>query len=162
MVAPAGFAPYDLQERPAGTSVQHFAMSPEGVLFRVRTVPNQPPQQLGFWTEALRTQLTREGYTYIDTRELSSPLGAVVLLRWSVTVGQSDWLYLTALAELGDQLVIAEAAGDVTLLGEYEAGAHRQPRIDGSSCKRARGCRFGVDAVTGPLCRRDVLLSAAG
>jgi hypothetical protein len=119
VAVPVGFAAYELRELQAGPDVQ-LAVSPEGVLFRVRAVANQPPQGLAFWTEALRTQLGREGYTFVDSRELASSLGVVAVLRWSAPVGNADWFYLTALAAVGEQLVVAEAAGDIAVFQEYE------------------------------------------
>ena len=94
--APDGFASYDLGDGRTDTDLaptRHLAMSPEGVLFRVRTTPNEPPQTLSFWTEALRTQLTREGYTFLDHSELQSAIGTVSVLRWSAPVGNADWIY---------------------------------------------------------------------
>ena len=120
---PEGFASYDLSQRRTDADLaptRHLAMSPEGVLFRVRTTPNEPRQTLSFWTEALRTQLTREGYTFLDEAELDSAVGTVSVLRWSAPVGNADWVYVTALGATGDSLVIAEAAGAVDEFGEYQ------------------------------------------
>ena len=121
--APDGFASYDLGDGRTDTGLaptRHLAMSPEGVLFRVRTTPNEPPQTLSFWTEALRTQLTREGYTFLDHSELQSAIGTVSVLRWSAPVGNADWIYLTALGGTGEHLVIAEAAGAVDEIRHYQ------------------------------------------
>ena len=97
------------------------AESADGTRVRLGKVANEPRQSLAFWTEALRTQLLRDGYTFLDQAELRSAIGTISVLRWSAPVGDSDWLCVTALGASGEHLVIAEAAGDVGEIGEYQA-----------------------------------------
>src|SRR6185369_13473187 len=41
------------------------ASSPDGVLFTVRTEKNDPPADLGFWREALKTRMGHAGYRVV-------------------------------------------------------------------------------------------------
>jgi hypothetical protein len=104
LVAPAGFAEYRDEE-------SYRAVSPEGVVLRVRLVDNEPTQSLEFWAEALGTQLQSSGYSRLRREALETRAGKAVLLEWAAPVGQEDWVYLTGLTLSGNRIAIVEAAG---------------------------------------------------
>jgi hypothetical protein len=101
---PSGFAEY------VGTR-DYRAVSPEGVVVRVRLVKNDPVQGIEFWTEALKTQLQKSGYSLVRQEPVETRVGAAVLLEWAAPVGQEDWIYLTGIAVSGTRIAVAEAAG---------------------------------------------------
>jgi hypothetical protein len=102
---PAGFAEYSSRD-------DYRAVSPEGVVLRVRLVKNDPAQSLEFWTEALATQLTRSGYSLLAQEPLKTPAGDGMLIEWTAPVGEEQWVYLTGIAVSGSHIAIAEAAGE--------------------------------------------------
>ena len=96
------------------------AVSPEGMLFGVRTVNNYPEKGLEFWSKALMNHLAQEGYRLISANE---PLGEGFdaggmqgrLFEWVVPFGNTDYIYLTAIVVSGKKIAIAEAAGEHTV-----------------------------------------------
>ncbi len=110
--------------RPEGFAGQpgagdYRAISPEGMLYRVRTVANEPAKDLAFWSEALRVQLTREGYRMIGQQEQFSGAREGVFYEWGVRYGAEDYIYLTAILVLGDRIAVAEAGGEHTVYRKY-------------------------------------------
>ena len=123
--APAGPAAGRLRHRPLSVARPegfaerrdgevYRAVSPEGLLLRVRTVANDPPKDLAFWSEALRVQLTREGYRPIGQEQKLAGDPGGVFYEWGVRYGNEDHLFLTAILVLGDRLAVAEAGGEHT------------------------------------------------
>ena len=104
METPAGFAAFS-------DDGQVRAITPEGVLVRARTVPNDPAQSLEFWAEALERHLVESGYQSIEKDAFTTNVGEGVLFEWLAPVSEDDWYYLTAIAILGDQIAVVEAAG---------------------------------------------------
>jgi hypothetical protein len=101
---PKGFAPY--------REVTSFrAVSPEGVVLRVRLVANDPPQTLEFWTEALKTQLAGSGYAAVREESVETRTGKASLLEWAAPVGEESWIYLTGVAVTPQGIALIEAAG---------------------------------------------------
>jgi hypothetical protein len=106
---PEGFAELKLRRT-------YRAVSPEGVLYSVRTVRNYPRQGLAFWEETLRGHLLDEGYQLIGEGErFPTEQGEGMLYEWGLPYGQNDYLYLTAVIPAGRRIVVAEAAGEQTL-----------------------------------------------
>jgi hypothetical protein len=105
--APRGFAAYD-------DRAPFRAVSPEGVVYRVRTEENDPKAELAFWREALKKRMLDAGYTLISDGDIRASDKPGYLLELAAPQGQMDYSYLIALFVRGDRLVIAEAAGDVT------------------------------------------------
>ena len=99
------------------------ARSPEGLPFRVRGFKNAPPKDLAFWTEALESQLTKEGYR-LDGEVRSFRAGDLVgsIMEWVVPYREESYLYLTALLATGKRVILAEAAGPYKLYLEYRGG----------------------------------------
>ncbi len=106
-VAPSGFAP--------GRKASRFsAVSPDDIVFRVRTVKNEPEADLAFWKEAMTTRMTEAGYRVMRTEAIVSADGAPgALLELAAADGAQDAAYLIGVFVNGGKLVVAEAAGEV-------------------------------------------------
>ena len=104
MDTPEGFAAF------SDTDVVRV-ISPEGVLVRARTVPNDPAQSLEFWAEALERQLTESGYLLVEQSDFTIDATDGVLMEWLAPVSEDDWIYLTAISVMDSQITIVEAAG---------------------------------------------------
>ena len=109
---PDGFALYGEEET-------YRAVSPEGVVLRLRLVANEPVQTLGFWSEALKVHLQRSGYALLAEELFVAPAGDGVLLEWIAPLAGEDWLYMTAICIADDQIAIAEAAGPYDTYGNH-------------------------------------------
>jgi len=114
VATPQGFASYSDAERPT-------AVSPEGVGFRLRTVANDPPQDLAFWSEAISRHMVDSGYLPYARESFSSPAGAGEAFEWMAPVGEDDWNYLTAIVVTGKEIFIAEAAGPASIYADHRA-----------------------------------------
>lgn len=111
---PEGFA--ELRSR-GGT---YRAVSPEGMLYRVRVLDNRPTKELSFWSEALRSQLEKEGYRPNgDPVEFESGERTGVLQEWAVPYGNQSYLYLTALLVSERRIALAEAAAPYPVFVRY-------------------------------------------
>ena len=109
-VAPEGFAPYRKPGR-------FQALSPDGVVYRVRSVRHKPKASLDFWREALRERMVGAGYTLVREQELEGSGGqAGVLLELGAANGERDLSYWVAVYAGGSRLVVVEAAGDAEAL----------------------------------------------
>ena len=105
--APQGFAAY-------GDWFGFRAVSPEGVVYRVRAEANEPKAELAFWREALKKRMLDAGYTFIAEGDIRASDKAGYLLELAAPQGPMDYSYLIGLFVDGDSLVIAEVAGEVT------------------------------------------------
>jgi hypothetical protein len=110
-VAPEGFARFD-------DWCQFRAVSPDGVMYRVRTEENDPPADLDFWREALKKRMTDAGYKVVADGDVEAGQRPGYLLDLAAPVGQEDYSYLVAVFVDSGDLIIAEAAGEVTRLAE--------------------------------------------
>lgn len=99
------------------------ALSPEGLPFRARGFKNAPSKDLAFWTEALKSHLTKEGYR-LDGEARSFRAGDLEgsILEWVLPYREESYLYLTALLTTGKRVILAEAAGPYKLYVEYRSG----------------------------------------
>lgn len=113
--APAGFATY----RAPGPL---RAVSPEGIVYRVRTEANEPRADLAFWREALRQRMLDAGYRLVGEEDIRAGTAESGLdggvLELAAPVGERDVSYLIALFVDGDELILAEAAGEVLAFRE--------------------------------------------
>jgi hypothetical protein len=109
--APSGFAQY-----PQGFIFRGDlrSVSPEGVLFTVRTERNKPRADLGFWREALKTRMGQAGYRVVADTACVLKGSQGVLLKLAAPVGNRDYLYWIAftLSPSGRHILVAEAAGE--------------------------------------------------
>jgi hypothetical protein len=104
--APAGFAP--------GKKASPFvAVSPDDVVFRVRTAKNEPKADLTFWKEAMITRMKAAGYRVVATGDVKAGETPGALLELSAPDGAQDAAYLVAVFVDGGRLVIVESAGEV-------------------------------------------------
>lgn len=118
MDTPEGFAPFDIEDT-------FQAMSPEGVVVRARTVENDPPQTLVFWVELLERHMTESGYLLVDRGDFVADGNEGMLLEWLAPVREDDWIFLTAIAVIGERIAIVEAAGPTDLYNEYRSAIRR-------------------------------------
>lgn len=110
-VAPEGFARF-----PRGLIFKSplRASSPDGILFTVRTEPNKPRADLGFWREALKDRMGKAGYRVVADTTCPMKGANGVLLKLAAPVGNQDYLYWIAfsLSPSGKKILVAEAAGE--------------------------------------------------
>ena len=118
MDTPDGFAAF------SDTDVVR-AISPEGVLIRARTVPNDPAQSLEFWAEALERQLTESGYLLIEKSDFTIDVEDGVLMEWLAPVSEDDWIYLTAISIVESQIAVVEAAGPTDHYDTYRTAIRK-------------------------------------
>lgn len=105
--APVGFAAYDAND-------PFRAVSPDGVVFRVRSEGNEPEARLPFWKEALKKRMIDAGYVFVTDGEVKAAHETGYLLELAAPLGQQDYSYLLAVFDRGANLVIVEASGEVT------------------------------------------------
>ncbi len=105
---------------------EYRAISPEGMLYRVRSVDNYPVKNLDFWSKALKNQLEKEGYLLTDEgEEFTAGDHRGLLYEWGVRYGNEDFIYLTAIIVFDNRITIAEAGGEHTIYDKY-----RQPILE--------------------------------
>ena len=112
--APPGFAAFH-------DWFEFRAVSPEGVVYRVRSEDSDRRAELAFWREALKKRMLDAGYTFILESDIRASGKAGYLLELAAPQGTVDYSYLMAIFVDGKKLVIAEAAGEVTKLKERRA-----------------------------------------
>lgn len=103
--APEGFAAW----RKAG---RFQAASPDGLLYRVRSVRHKPKADLDFWQEALRNRMVGAGYHLLAEERVAAQGLDGVLLELGAVNGERDQTYLVALLPRGGRLVLVEATGE--------------------------------------------------
>lgn len=105
-VAPEGFAAF----RKAG---RFQAASPDGAVYRVRSVRHKPKADLGFWQEALRNRMIGAGYHLLAEQEITTADGGKgVLFELGAVNGERDQTYIVALIPDGSKLILVEATGE--------------------------------------------------
>ena len=110
---PEGFAEVKTRD-------QYQAVSPEGMLYRVRIMDNYPIQDLDFWSKALKNHLIKEGYNVtVDGERFETAAFPGVLFEWAVPYGHENYLYLTAIVVTDKQIAIAEAAAEHSVYRLY-------------------------------------------
>jgi hypothetical protein len=124
---PEGFA-----ELKGGRSYR--AISPEGMLYRIRSIKNKPRKDLEFWGQALENHLVKEGYRLNgDARSFESGDRAGLSYEWVLPYGNESYLYLTALIVADRTITLAEAAAPYPVFIRY-----RQSVLDSLSGIRPR------------------------
>ncbi len=104
---PDGFAAWKKRGR-------YQAVSPDEVLFRVRTARNKPQADLGYWREALRNRMSDAGYAIVSEADIQASGHEGVLLELGAANGEQDQTYIVAVFVSGRTLVIAEATAEAT------------------------------------------------
>ncbi len=107
---PAGFAVY-----PHDDAVKTLkAVSPDGVVFRIKTEPNEPKADLSFWKEALKKRMLNVGYVFVRESDIRAGTNPGYLLELAAPVGAKDYAYLIVVfIDPEDNLIIVESAGEV-------------------------------------------------
>ena len=99
---------------------QYKAVSPEGMIYRVRTLKNYPVQTLEFWAQALQNHLEKEGYRKIsDGRSFETEDNTGMLFEWAMPYGNESYIYLTAIVVSEKKIAVAEAAAEHTIYDQY-------------------------------------------
>lgn len=115
--APAGFASFEDMS-------QFRAVSADGVTYRVRSEENEPFAELSFWQEALKKRMVDAGYTFVSDSQVEAGPEKGYLIELAAPVGVEDYTYLIAVFTRGSDLLLVEAAGEVTRFV-----AHRDPIV---------------------------------
>lgn len=114
---PEGFA--EVSSRRIATT-QYKAISPEGMIYRVRTLDNYPVQMLEFWADALKNHLEKEGYRSVSDGE-SFEAGETpgMIFEWAMPYGHESYIYITAIVVSEKKIAVAEAAAEHTVYYQY-------------------------------------------
>ncbi len=104
---PEGFARF------GETSVMR-AVSSDGVMYRVRLVDNDPKADLDFWREAFKKRMLEAGYRVVADGDITAAGTPGYLLELAAPVGQQDYAYAIAIYLQGSDIMVIEAAGEVT------------------------------------------------
>jgi hypothetical protein len=115
--------PESFAEAEPGKGVAYRALSPEGLLYRVRLFPNEPEKSLGFWGEALKNHLVKEGYRLNgEGQAFQAGQTPGTAFEWVVPFSAENYIYLTAVLVAGKRIIVAEAAGPYALFTRYRPG----------------------------------------
>lgn len=109
---PDGFARYEKEKG-------YKAVSPEGVVYRVRYEENKPYAELSFWKEALKKRMLDAGYIFLSESDIKAGEDKGYLLELTAPMGEQDFTYLIAVFVKKKEIMIAEAAGEVLLLSKH-------------------------------------------
>lgn len=112
--APVGFATYK-GDRP------YRAVSPDGLMYRVRYEKNKPRADLGFWKEALKVRMIDAGYHFASESDIEVDGRPGYLLELTAPMGTQDYTYMDAVFVCGRKLVLVEAAGEVAQFEAHRA-----------------------------------------
>lgn len=113
VMSPQGFAELEGKRT-------YRAISPEGMLYRVRIEKNVPRKDLEFWGEALANHLVKEGYRLNGkAQSFTSGDREGVSYEWVLPYGNQSYLYLTALIVTDKTITLAEAAAAYPVFIRY-------------------------------------------
>jgi len=85
----------------------------EGVMYRVRSVENNPKADLAFWQKAIKTHMLDSGYVFQSESEIAARDQNGYLLNLAAPVGASDYLYSIALFVHNKSIILIESAGEI-------------------------------------------------
>jgi hypothetical protein len=108
--APEGFSAFRRRAR-------FQALSPDDVIYRVRTAKNKPRADLDFWKEALLVRMKEAGYRVVTEQPLPGTTPGH-LLELAGADGEKDRAYLVGLFVRGRRLVLAECTGEADRLAK--------------------------------------------
>jgi hypothetical protein len=101
-------------------AAQYKAVSPEGMIYRVRTLKNYPVQTLEFWASALKNHLEKEGYRSVsDGQPFEAGESPGMLFEWAMPYGNQSYIYITAIVVAEKKIAVAEAAAEHTIYYKY-------------------------------------------
>lgn len=107
---PEGFAPYRRRGR-------FRAVSPDNVMFRIRSARNKPEADLDFWKEALLERQKAAGYTVLSEETVGD--GGTYVLTLGAANGARDQTYVIGLRVDGRHLILAEATGEAETYAQH-------------------------------------------
>jgi hypothetical protein len=88
------------------------SVSPDHVVYRIRTVKNEPYANFDFWKEALPERMKNAGYRVIrDSVVTNNIKDNALLLEMAAPIGTADYSYFVMMMVKDKQILIAEAAG---------------------------------------------------
>ena len=105
-VKPEGFAAYKGNK-------PYRAISPDGVVYEVREVKNEPYAELSFWKEAMKKRMDDAGYRVIQDTTMTIGNREAAYIELAAPMGERDYLYLVTITTNEKKIIIAEAAGVV-------------------------------------------------
>jgi hypothetical protein len=101
-------------------AAQYKAVSPEGMIYRVRTLDNYPVQTLEFWANALENHLVNEGYRAVsDGQSFEAGVNPGMFLEWAMPYGEQSYIYITAIVVSEKKIAVAEATAEHTIYHRY-------------------------------------------
>jgi hypothetical protein len=104
-IAPEGFASYE-----GGSSFKF--VSPDHVVFRVRSCTNDPYAGFDFWREALPERMKNAGYRIIADSVMTTENNKALLIEMAAPLGAVDFSYMVMMRVKEKKILIAEAAGE--------------------------------------------------
>lgn len=112
---PAGFALVD-------NRTYFRAVSPEGIRFQIRREKNYPRKDLNFWSSALVNHMEDTGYQKKDKGKIieTNDGSQIFAIEWGLSMGNRDYLYMTAIIPWRDKIYIFETAGEINAFNEYD------------------------------------------
>ncbi|MBI9099945.1 MAG: hypothetical protein JEY91_15800, partial [Spirochaetaceae bacterium] len=121
---------YDL-EGPSGFALvdnRSFfrAISPEGVRFQIRKGKNYPLKELEFWSATFVRHMEESGYQKKDDGKIFETATGVrgYAVEWGLSMGNRDYLYLTAIVPYKKTIFIIEAAGEHNIFRNYREAVY--------------------------------------
>ncbi|MGK0289342.1 MAG: hypothetical protein ACI86H_000779 [bacterium] len=106
ILPPKGFALFHETEA-------YKAVTPDKVIYKIRTKENKPFADLSFWKHALKRHMLNNGYHFQSEEEIQAIDKKGYLLDLVASLGNSDYSYLVAIFMKGKRILIVEAAGEV-------------------------------------------------
>ena len=113
LIRPPGFAEYADREQ------GYKAVSPDRVLYRVRSHDNEEKGDLAFWKIALKTHMLDSGYLLLEESAITADAVPGYQLLLAAPVGVMDYNYLIALFVHKSKLVVIEAAGETEYFSKH-------------------------------------------
>lgn len=103
---PDGFASY-------GGILRKRSISPNQVVFKVRSVKNKPYAGFDFWREALPKRMRDAGYRIVSDSVVTINGRKALLLEMITPFGSYDYSYIVMMSIKKKKILLAEAAGTV-------------------------------------------------
>ncbi len=110
---PNGFAEFDYGD-------DFKAVNPEGVVYRVKVLENDPKADLEYWTEAVRTRMEHSGYKEISKEEFKGTLPKLSSTKYVAPYKGKAYQYQIVIGVDGDDIYLLEAAGELEKMAEYQ------------------------------------------
>lgn len=106
-VTPDGFSAWKKEKA-------YRAVTPDEVMYRVRSMKHKPKGELAFWKEAMKERMIAAGYVVASEQDVTADGVEGALLECRAPLGEQDWTYLVGVFPNGGRLVIVEAGAEIT------------------------------------------------